>query len=131
MRLRTVSLIALALAMPVAAYAQGAATGAAAGAVGGAVVGGAVGAVIGAAGGAIVGGISDANRPRFHEYVVKEHITSYPYQGQIVVGTELPGTITYYEVPAEYGVKEYRYTVVNNTPVLVDPHTHKIVQILG
>ena len=131
MRLRTLSLIVFSLAMPAAAYAQGAATGAAAGAIGGAVVGGPVGAAVGAIGGAIVGGISDANRPRFHDYVVHEHITSYPYTGQVVVGTELPGTVTYYAVPSEYGVTQYRYTVVNNTPVLVDPHTHRIVEIIG
>lgn len=131
MRIRTLSLIAVALAMPVAAYAQGAATGAAAGAIGGAVVGGPVGAVVGAGVGAIAGGISDASRPRFHDYVVRQHITSYPYTGQIVVGTELPGTVTYYDVPSEYGVTQYRYTVVNDTPVLVDPHTHRVVQIIG
>lgn len=117
--------------MPAAAYAQGAATGAAAGAIGGAVAGGPVGAAVGAIGGAIVGGISDANRPRFHDYVVHEHITSYPYTGQVAVGTELPGTVTYYAVPSEYGVTQYRYMVVNNTPVLVDPNTHRIVQIIG
>ena len=38
--------------------------------------------------------------------------------------------VTYYEVPAEYGVKDYRYTVVNNRTVLVDPRTHRIVQII-
>ena len=131
MRLRTLSLIALSLTLPVAAYAQGAATGAAAGAIGGAVVGGPVGAAVGAGVGAIAGGIADANRPRFHDYVVHQHITSYPYTGQIVVGAELPGTITYYDVPPEYGVREYRYTVVNDMAVLVDPHSHRIVQIIG
>ena len=30
------------------------------------------------------------------------------------------GRRTYYEVPAEYSVKDYRYTVVNNCTVLVD-----------
>lgn len=131
MRLRILSVIVLSLALPAAAHAQGAATGAAAGAIGGAVVGGPVGAAVGAAGGAIVGGISDASRPRFHDYVVRQHITSFPYSGQIIVGTELPGTITYYDVPTEFGVKTYRYTVVNDTAVLVDPNTHRIVQIIG
>lgn len=131
MRLRILSVIVLSLALPVAAHAQGAAAGAAAGAIGGAVVGGPVGAAVGAVGGAIVGGISDASRPRFHDYVVQQHITSYPYSGQVIVGTELPGTITYYDVPPEFGVKTYRYTVVNDTAVLVDPHTHRIVQIIG
>lgn len=123
--------IALSVMMPIAAYAQGAATGATAGAIGGAVVGGPVGAAVGAVGGAIVGGISDANRPRFREYVVRQHIQSYPYTGQIVVGAELPGTVTFYDVPKEYGVTEYRYTIVNDTPVLVNPRNHRIVEIIG
>jgi hypothetical protein len=28
---------------------------------------------------------------------------------------------------AEYGVKNYRYTVVNDRTVLVDPHSHRIL----
>ena len=127
-----------ALAMPVAlssANAQnnnsGAATGAVTGAVGGAVVGGPVGAVVGGVGGAIVGGISDASRPRFREYVVAEKRPSYSYSSDVRVGAELPGTgVEYYEAPAEYGVRDYRYTVVNNRTVLVDPKTHRIVQII-
>jgi hypothetical protein len=38
--------------------------------------------------------------------------------------------ITYYEVPPEYHVTGYRYTYVNEHPVLVDPHTRHIVQIV-
>jgi len=123
----------LALALPIAAYAQGgAAAGAGAGAVGGAVVGGPVGAAVGAVGGAIVGGIADANTPKFREYVVREHHPSYKYSGEVVIGTTLPETgVTYWEVPREYGVTEYRYTIVNDRTVLVDPRTHKIIQIIG
>jgi hypothetical protein len=29
--------------------------------------------------------------------------------------------VTYYEVPREYGAREYRYTIINDRPVLVDP----------
>ncbi len=123
----------LALLVPVAAYAQaGVAAGATAGAVGGAVVGGPVGAVVGGAGGAVIGGFTDATMPKFREYVVREHIPSYRYSGDIVIGTELPmAGVTYYEVPPEYGVREYRYTIVNDRTVLVDPRTHRIVQIIG
>jgi hypothetical protein len=123
----------IALLIPAFAYAQGgAAAGAAAGAAGGAVVGGPVGAAVGAVGGAIVGGIADDKTPRFKAYVVEEKIPSYSYMGEIVIGTELPATgVTYYEVPAEYGVTEYRYTVINNRTVLVEPRTRKIVQIIG
>ncbi|KAA5599603.1 DUF1236 domain-containing protein [Blastochloris sulfoviridis] len=118
--------------VPFAAQAQdGAAGGAAAGAVGGAIVGGPVGAVVGGVGGAIVGGLSDETRPRFLQYVVREKRRSYTYDGDVAVGSELPSSgVTYYEVPAEYGVKSYRYTVVNNRTVLVDPRTHRIVQIV-
>jgi hypothetical protein len=38
--------------------------------------------------------------------------------------------VTYYEVPPEYGVRDYRYTVVNGRTVLVEPRTHRIVEIV-
>ena len=124
---------AVALLLPVAAYAQGGvAAGAATGAVGGAVVGGPVGAVVGGVGGAIVGGIADANTPKFREYVIREHHPSYHYDREVVVGAELPAAgVTYWEVPREYGVTEYRYTIVNDRTVIVDPKTHRIIQIIG
>jgi Protein of unknown function (DUF1236) len=69
-------------------------------------------------------------RPRFREYVIREARPSYSYSGQVVVGAELPSAgVTYYAVPAEFGVREYRYTIVNERPVLVDPG-HRIVQII-
>ncbi len=135
MRIRILTgAVLIAVALPLAAYAQGAgvAAGAAAGAAGGAVVGGPVGAAVGAVGGAVVGGIAEANTPRFHEYVIKEHHPSYSYRGELVIGAELPATgVTYYEVPREYGMTEFRYTIVNDRAVLVDVKTHKIVQIIG
>jgi hypothetical protein len=101
------------------------------GAVGGAIVGGPVGAVVGGVGGAIIGGISDDRRAGFRTYVVQEKRSSYKYDRDVVIGAELPSAgVTYYEVPAEYGVKDYRYTVVNNRTVLVDPRTHRIVQVI-
>ena len=134
MRIRILTSAAvLALAIPVTAHAQaGVAAGATAGAVGGAVVGGPVGAVVGGVGGAIVGGFTDATMPKFREYVVREHVPSYRYSGDVIIGTELPSAgIIYYEVPPEFGVREYRYTIVNDHTVLVDPETHRIVQIIG
>ena len=121
------------LALPVVSQAQnsGSTTGAVTGAVGGALVGGPVGAVVGGIGGAIVGGISDDRRPHFREYVVKEKRASYAYDREVAIGAELPSAgVTYYEAPSEYGVRDYRYTVVNIRTVLVDPRTHRIVQII-
>ena len=122
----------LASLAPAAAFAQGgAAAGAATGAVGGAVVGGPVGAVVGGVTGAIVGGIADQQQPEFRTYVTTQKVPSYTYKEEVRVGAVLPVSgVTYHEVPSEYKVKGYKYTVVNNTPVLVEPSSHKIVQVI-
>jgi len=124
----------LAVLAPAGAFAQssgGAAAGAATGAVGGAIVGGPVGAAVGGVTGAIVGGLAGEQQPRFRQYVVTQNVPSYRYQEEVRVGAVLPESgVTYYEVPAEYGVRGYRYTVVNETPVLVDPGTRRVVQVI-
>jgi uncharacterized protein YcfJ len=122
----------LASLAPAAAFAQGgAAAGAATGAVGGAVVGGPVGAAVGGVTGAIVGGIADQQQPEFRTYVTTQKAPSYTYKEEVRVGAVLPEAgVTYHEVPAEYKVKGYKYTVVNNTPVLVEPSSRKIVQVI-
>jgi uncharacterized protein YcfJ len=124
--------IAAALSLPLAAHAQnGAAAGATTGAVTGAIVGGPVGAAVGAGVGAVAGGIADDTRPRFRSYVEERHVPSYRYEREVRVGDDLPSAgVTYYEVPREYGVTKYRYTVVNDRTVLVDPSTHRIVQVI-
>lgn len=111
--------------------ASGADTGArAAGPVGG-VVGGVVGGAIGAATGTVGGILGVDTRPRFRTYVESQKRPSYAYQEEVRVGTVLPKSgVTCYEVPAEYGVRDYRYTVVNNHTVLVEPSTGRIVEIV-
>jgi len=133
MKVLLVSAGILSMAWGVAACSSpGATTGAAAGAVGGALVAGPPGAVVGGAAGAVAGGIADANAPRFRTYVIEQHKPSYAYTGDVVVGTVLPEEgVVLYEVPSDYGVTTYRYTVVNDKVVLVDPTTHRIVQVFG
>lgn len=122
------------LAFPLAAQAQnpgGAAAGAAGGAAVGGAVGGPVGAIVGGAAGAVTGGLTPEMRPRFRQYVERERRPSYRYQGDVRVGAVLPSSgVTYYEVPAEYGVRSYRYTVVNDRTVLVDPTRNTIVEVI-
>jgi hypothetical protein len=132
LKLLTGVTVAAALSLPLASHAQdGAAAGATTGAVTGAVVGGPVGAAVGAGVGAVAGGIADETRPRFRSYVSERHVQSYRYEREVRVGADLPSSgVTYYEVPREYGVTKYRYTVVNDRPVLVDPGTHRIVQVI-
>lgn len=139
--IKHIALIAALAVVPASAFAQsnsgaagGAASGATTGAVGGAIVGGPVGAVVGgvggAVGGAIVGGIAGDQRTEFRTYVTEQKVPSVAYREKVVVGATLPETITYREVPSRYGQTEYRYTVVNDQTVLVDPRTRRIVQII-
>lgn len=124
---------AIACVASTGAFAQsgGVAAGATTGAVGGAIVGGPIGAAVGGVAGAIVGGIADQQQPQFRQYVVTQKPQSYAYSDEVRVGAVLPAQgVTYYEVPAEYKVQGYRYTVVNDTPVLVEPGTRRIVQIV-
>jgi hypothetical protein len=132
LKLLTGVTIAAVLSFPLASHAQnGVAAGATTGAVTGAVVGGPVGAAVGAGVGAVAGGIADDSRPRFRSYVTERHVPSYRYEHEVRVGEDLPSSgVTYYEVPREYGVTNYRYTVVNDRTVLVDPSTHRIVQVI-
>lgn len=131
MMLAGTALLATCLGGVAQAQNGGVAAGATTGAVGGAIVGGPIGAVVGGVGGAIVGGLADNNQPKFREYVVHEKRPSYVYREDLRVGAELPTSgVEYYDVPPEYGVKGYRYTVVNNRTVLVDPRTHRVVQIV-
>ncbi|MGO4736588.1 DUF1236 domain-containing protein [Bosea sp. 2KB_26] len=139
--IKKIVLVTVLAVMPATVFAQsnsgaagGAASGAATGAVGGAIVGGpagaAVGAVGGAAAGAIVGGIAADQRTEFRTYVREQKVPSVAYREKVVVGATLPDTVTYREVPARYGKTEYRYTVVNDQTVLVEPKTRRIVQII-
>jgi hypothetical protein len=122
--------IAFAQSNPPAAQ-GGAVGGATTGAVGGAIVGGPVGAVVGGVGGAVVGAIIGDQTPRFRQYVVEQRVPSYSYAEPIAVGTVLPEDgIVYRQVPAEYGATQYRYTVINGQPVLVEPGTRRIVQVI-
>jgi uncharacterized protein YcfJ len=129
--LATAAVLALMCAPAFAQSGGGAATGAATGAVGGAVVGGPVGAVVGAGVGAIAGGLAEQQQPRFRQYVVTQGRPSYRVQEEVRVGAVLPSSgVTYYEVPAEYGVQNYRYTIVNDQVVLVDPGSRRVVQVV-
>jgi hypothetical protein len=125
----------LVLSLPTLATAQGIVGGAADGAAEGSSTGGAVGGVVGGAVGAVVGGVAGLigvdQRPRFRKYVIEQHPRSFVYDQPVTVGVVLPEQgVTYYDVPAEYGVRGYRYTVVNDRPVLVDPTSRRIVEVI-
>lgn len=118
-----------------AANAQGVPGGIDRGAAAGDRAAGPVGAVVGGVVGGVAGGVAGLlgvdQRPRFREYVVTQKRPSYTYREDLREGVVLPEQgVTYYEVPAEYGATSYRYTVVNNRTVLVDPRTRAVVQVI-
>jgi hypothetical protein len=130
-----IAALVAAVALPVAVQAQGVPGGVERGSRDGERAAGPVGAVVGGVIGGVVGGVAGVlgvdERPRFHNYVVERHVPSYQYREDVRVGAVLPEEgVTYYDVPPEYGVRDYRYTVVNSRTVLVDPRTHRIVEIV-
>ena len=127
--------LALALTAPISAHAQGIVGGAQNGAEQGNDKAGPVGAIVGGAVGAVTGGVNGLvgikEKPRFRQYVLQQHRPSFRYDDPVTVGVVLPADgIEYYQVPAEYGAVRYRYTIVNDQVVLVDPGTRKVVEIV-
>jgi len=123
-------------ALPLTAQAQGVPGGAARGAE----EGGQAAGPLGAAAGAVVGGVTTGvagllgvdQRPRFREYVIREHHPSFRYGGEVRIGEVLPARgVRFYAVPREYHVRPgYRYAIVNDRPVIVDPRSRQIVEII-
>ena len=76
-------------------------------------------------------GIGPDQRPAFREYVIRQQVPKFTAAVRIAVGSVLPDAgITYYDVPQTYAATTYRYTVVNDQTVLVDPGTRRIVQVV-
>ena len=117
------------VSLPFAAYAQGTFRGAEEGAAAGERAAGPVGAIVGGTVGGILG---VKERPRFREYVIREHRPSFRYREDVRVGTVLPEQgVTLYEMPSEYHVRPgYQYAIVNDRPVIVEPRSRRIVEII-
>jgi hypothetical protein len=82
-------------------------------------------------GGPGVGIIDEDERPRFRRYIVEERVPSYSVDTPVRVGTVLPEAgVTYYDVPQQFGATTYRYTVVNDRPLLVEPRTRRVMQVI-
>ena len=59
-------------------------------------------------------------------FVAANPVDTVYLEGEVVVGAVVPAEVASYEVPQP----EYRYLTVNNLPVLIDPETGMIVQII-
>jgi hypothetical protein len=127
MTIRT-AVIAIAIALaPGLALAQGATQrGAADGAAAGGQIGGPIGAAVGGTGGAAVGAAVDIPAAVIGTITGTPH-PSVVVQEEVVVGRPLPRHVELYPVP-QY--RQYRYAVVNNHRVIVDPGTRRVLRII-
>jgi uncharacterized protein DUF1236 len=137
MRNKFLAVVAFAvMSLPLAAYAQGTFRGAQEGAEAGGRAAGPVGAIVGgtvgAAAGTVGGILGVEERPRFREYVIREHRPSFRFQDDVRVGVVLPERgVRLYAVPREYHVRPgYRYAIVNDVPVIVEPRSRRIVEVI-
>jgi uncharacterized protein YcfJ len=121
--------IALASLSTNAFAANGTVTGAAGGAVTGAVVGGPIGAAVGGVAGAIAGTAIDPPPREVVTYVQQQPApaSTVMVSDPIVVGKPVPSDV---EVTAVPDNPKYGYAIVNNQRVIVEPQSHKVVQII-
>ena len=123
----TVSIVAASLLASSAAFAQSTTTeGARSGAAAGGSVAGPVGEAVGGTVGAAVGlGLEIPNA--VITSIQGERAPSVTVRERIVVGEPLPSSVELRTVPSH---TEYRYAVVNDRRVIVEPRTRKIIRIL-
>lgn len=71
--------------------------------------------------------VQPEQRTVVHEYVQKNPIASINVLGlELGIGVPVPETVVLHEIPDV----EYRYVVVDNRTVIVDPATHQIIEII-
>jgi hypothetical protein len=65
------------------------------------------------------------------EYVIRQHYVSNHYDRPVAVGDILPGPAEYYSIPPEFRVRGYyRYAIVNDRTVIVDPAIRVVVEVV-
>ncbi|MET3660308.1 DUF1236 domain-containing protein [Aquamicrobium ahrensii] len=71
--------------------------------------------------------VQPEQRPVIREYVQKNPVASINLLGlEVGVGSRLPDTVVLYEIPDT----EYRYVVIDDQTVVVDPRTNEIIDVL-
>ncbi|BBK30449.1 uncharacterized protein DUF1236 [Stella humosa] len=73
--------------------------------------------------------LSPDQRTVVQEYVVREKRPSVVVDNyEVRTGTALPPSVQFYTVPQ---MDNYRYTIVNNRQVIVDPTTRQVIEVLN
>ena len=71
-------------------------------------------------------------RTRVHRYVTttRTNVVQVPTGFTVTTGAVLPGNIVLQAFPADIGVTQYQYVIIGQQPVLVEPRTRRIVEII-
>ena len=122
-----VPLIAVSLLASGSAWAQSTtATGAVNGARTGGAIAGPVGEIVGGTVGAAVGAAVEIPNAVITS-IPDDRVSSVTIQDRVVVGEPLPPAVEVRPVP---GYSDYRYAVVNDRRLIVDPRTRRVIRII-
>jgi hypothetical protein len=69
-------------------------------------------------------------RSRVKQYVVQHREPSVTIQDRVAVGTVLPPSAQFYTFEGVDGVGPYRYAYINDAPVLIDPGSRRIIEVI-
>lgn len=121
-------LIAMSLLASASAFAQSTtATGAVNGARTGGAVAGPVGEIVGGTVGAAVGAAVEIPNAVITSVEGVREPAAVTIEQPVVVGEPLPAAVEIRPVP---GYTEYRYAVVNNQRLIVDPRTRRVIRVV-
>jgi hypothetical protein len=78
--------------------------------------------------------LSPEQRTTVYRTIIKEKVrTPPPADWRVSVGTEVPAAVELYDIPAAVTVapvRRYRYTVMDDEVVLVDPSSRRVIQVI-
>ena len=74
--------------------------------------------------------LTPEDRTVVKRYVTEQKRPSVKIQERVAVGSRLPANVDLYSVEGGPSVSRYRYTIVNDEPVLVDPGTREIIEVI-
>jgi hypothetical protein len=76
--------------------------------------------------------IAPEQQTKIKQYVVKEKRASVaaPSGFTVSAGATVPQSVELYSFGSDVGVTQYRYTVIGDRTVLVDPGTRKVIQVI-
>lgn len=74
--------------------------------------------------------ITTEQQSKVRAYVVKEKPASVKVTETVSVGSALPSSVELRTLPSDVGVTQYRYAIVNDKTVLVEPSSRKIIQVI-